>query len=543
MPQPNRDHPVLIVGAGPTGLTAAVELSRLGVPVRIVERATEPPATSRALAVQARTLELLHPRGVGAEMLRLGNRARATALHGRGTRLGAVELDRMPSRYGHILLLPQSETERLLRERLHRQGVRVERGVELLSCEQAADGTVRAVLAGPGGAPEVLTAGQLIAADGAHSGVRRGLGLPFEGTSLPQRYLLADLHVDGEIREDELSVYLAADGFVAAFPMSGGRFRIMAVDPRPQDEGAAPPEIGKLQEICDHVLPVPVRLHDLRWSSRFRISGRHLTSLRVGSIFFGGDAAHVHSPAGGQGMNTGIQDMINLCWKLAMVRSGHALTELLDTYQTDRLPVIAAIVRATGVATRVLCSTDPLLHRVLTGIAPLALRTTELQRRATAAIGEVAAHYRDSPISAGGGGIGGLRAGDRVPDADVLAVDGGAVAVELERLHELLDTDRFTLLIADPAADPAAIAERFAPWREVLAVRHAVPAATQPALRGTDSATVRDLAARPGLLLVRPDGYLAAAARTAAPEPVAEWLARWLPAADRAKPTAAVRVK
>ena len=106
------------------------------------------------------------------------------------------------------------------------------------------------------------------------------------------RYLLADLHVDGEIREDELSVYLAADGFVAAFPMSGGRFRIMAVDPRPQDEGAAPPEIGKLQEICDHVLPVPVRLHDLRWSSRFRISGRHLTSLRVGSIFFGGDAAH-----------------------------------------------------------------------------------------------------------------------------------------------------------------------------------------------------------------------------------------------------------
>ncbi|MCX2730796.1 FAD-dependent monooxygenase [Saccharopolyspora sp. NFXS83] len=519
--------PVLIVGAGPTGLTAAVELSRLGVPVRIIDRAAQPATTSRALAVQARTLELLHPRGAGAEMLRLGNKARSTALHARGRKLATVELHRMPSRFNHVLLLPQSETERLLRELLHRQGVRVERGVELLSCEQS-DGGVRAVLRKPGGAAETVRAGQLIAADGAHSGVRHALGLPFDGASLPQRYLLSDLHVDGDLPSDQLSVFLAADGFVAVFPLSGGRFRLMATDPRPHAADRATPGLAELQGICDHVLPTPVRLRDARWSSRFRINSRHLATLRSGAIFFGGDAAHVHSPAGGQGMNTGIQDMINLAWKLAMVRRGQAAPELLDTYQTDRLPVIRALVRSTETATRILNSTNPVLHQAFSRIAPIALGTTAVQDKAAAVLGEVAASYRDSPIAAGGGGIGRLRAGDRVPDADVLPVSGGVAGRESERLHELLDLGRFTLVVCDPAADPAALAERFRPWSEVLIVRQVAVPADQPALRGTDSAIVRDLAARPGLLLVRPDGYLAAAARGTGPERLAGWLRGWL---------------
>lgn len=516
---PDGESPVLIVGAGPTGLTAAVELSRLGVPVRIIDRATEPATTSRALAVQARTLELLHPRGIGAEMLRRGHLARSTALYGRGRKLAAVELHRMPSRFNHVLLLPQAETERLLREQLHRQGVRVERGVELISCEQPA-GEVRAVLCTPGGAAEHVRAAQLIAADGAHSGVRHALGLPFEGTSLPQRYLLGDLRLDGDVPADQLSVFLAADGFVAVFPLSGGRFRFMATDPRPREADRVAPGLAELQDICDHVLPMPVRLRDVHWSSRFRINSRHLATLRSGAIFFGGDAAHVHSPAGGQGT-----------WKLAMVRRAHARPELLDTYQTDRLPVISALVRSTETATRVFNSTSPVLHQAFTRLAPIALGTAAVQDKAAAAVGEVAANYRGSPISAGGGGIGRLRAGDRVPDADVLPISGGTIGLEPERLHTMFDLARFTLVVCDPAADPAAAADRFRPWSEVLTVRHVAIAAEQPALRGTDSATVRDLAARPGLLLVRPDGYLAAAARTTGPEPLTGWLRGWLPAA------------
>ncbi|MFR9731977.1 FAD-dependent monooxygenase [Saccharopolyspora sp. MS10] len=530
MTQAEPAPPVLVVGAGPTGLTAAIELARLDVPVRIIDRAAEPATTSRALAVQARTLELLHPRGVAAEMLRLGNRATATTLYGRGKRLASVELHRIPSRYNHVLLLEQSETERLLRERLLRHGVRVERGVELVSCDEDTAEDVRVVLAGPGGEVEPVRAAQLIAADGAHSSVRRALGLSFDGASLPQRYLLADLEIDGEVPRDQLSVFLAADGFVAAFPLPGGRFRCMAVDPRPEGEGRPAPELGDLQAICDHVLPMPVRLRGMRWSSRFRINSRHLDELRHGQVFFGGDAAHVHSPAGGQGMNTGIQDMINLCWKLALVRGGQAGPELLDTYQTDRFPLIDALVRSTDTATRVFNSTNPVLHQVFTRIAPIVLGVGTAQRTAAATVGQVASSYRGSPLAARGGGIGRLRAGDRVPDLDVLPLGADPLGGggEPTRLSELLDLGRCTLVLTDPAAELADLAEQVRPWRDVLVLRHLAIPADQPALRGTDAAIARDLTSRPGALLIRPDGYLAAAARTADPAPLTGWLWTWL---------------
>ncbi|MFJ9752280.1 FAD-dependent monooxygenase [Streptomyces chartreusis] len=526
MKQASSVRPVLVVGAGPTGLTAAVELSRLGVPVRIVDRSPGPSDTSKALAVQARTIELLEPRGVGEQMVRAGQLAGGTSIYGRGRKLATVRFQHIPGRLNSLLLLPQSQTERLLAERLRRQGGEVEWGTELVSFTQDDSDPkagVRAVLKGAQGAEEDLDAEYLISAEGAHSSVRRRLGLPFEGSSLTQRYLLADLHLDSDIPEDEMSIFLATDGFLAVFPLGKNRFRLMATDPYAEAGDADAPALHDLQRVCDHVMPVPAHVYDMSWSSRFFINSRHLSTLRVGNVFLGGDAAHVHSPAGGQGMNTGIQDMINLCWKLALVRAGQARHALLDTYQSDRLPLISKLVRTTETATKAFNSTSSLVHGLITRVAPAALSTDRVQNKATMRLSQVGASYRGGPLARGGGRHGRLRAGDRVPDADVILVStyqSGTVT----RLYELLDLGKLTLVSTDPDNDLRTLPAQLRPWRGVLAVRHIQVAADQPQLRGHDAQISADLAARPGLLLIRPDAYLAAAGD---PALLADWLSTW----------------
>jgi 2-polyprenyl-6-methoxyphenol hydroxylase-like FAD-dependent oxidoreductase len=330
----------------------------MGIDVRIVDRAPERSLTSRALGIQARTVELLRVRGVGDELVRLGNPARATALYSDGAKLAAIELDRMPSEFNYVLLLAQSDTERLLTEQLNRQGVKIERGFELIGLAQRPNG-VSATLRSGDSAEETVDASYLIAADGSHSAIRKALGLPFTGRSLTHNYVLGDVHLAGDVPQDQLSIFLARNGFLAVFPMGDGRFRFMATDPDGITGDSGDPTLEEIQRLYNRTVHLPAQLYNLNWSSRFRINSRHMTSLRDGRVFFGGDAAHVHSPAGGQGMNAGIQDMINLSWKLAMVLNGQARHELLDTYQSDRLPVIRQLVRMTERATKPFNSTNP----------------------------------------------------------------------------------------------------------------------------------------------------------------------------------------
>lgn len=496
--------PVLVIGAGPTGLTAAVELLRMGVDVRIVDQAREPSTTSRALGVQARTLELLRPRGIGDEMLRLGNRARRTALHVGGHQIAAIDFTAMPSEFDFILLLAQSETEHLLTDRLERQGVKVERGVRFSSLTEHA-GSVEVVLTDADGTSETVEASYVIAADGSHSPVRRSLGLPFTGRALPQSYVLGDVQATGDLVEDQLSIFLAPNGFLAVFPMGEGRFRFMATDPDGITGDADEPSLADVQALYDRAAGIPVRIHHLDWSSRFRINSRHMETLRRGRVFFGGDSAHVHSPAGGQGMNAGIQDMINLSWKLAMVLEGTATPELLDTYESDRLPVIRQLVGMTERATRVFNSTSPLAHAVLTRLAPLVLSRAKVQEKAAPRLGQIAASYRNAPIAKGGGRIGSLRAGDRVPDVEL--AEG--------RLHDVIDTSVPTLLVSGKAGR---VAEAAAPWTDVIAVRRV--------------SLPRTMVPDAGWLLVRPDGYLAAAGRDEDACRLQRWLDRWLVAPE-----------
>jgi 2-polyprenyl-6-methoxyphenol hydroxylase-like FAD-dependent oxidoreductase len=401
----------------------------------------------------------------------------------------------MPSEFNYVLLLAQSETERLLTEALNRQGIKIERGVELTALTQHRD-AVSTVLRSGVGAEEVVDASYLIAADGSRSAIRKALGLPFSGRSLTHNYVLGDLHIAGDVPEDQLSILLARNGFLAIFPMGDSRFRFMATDPDGITGDTGDPTLGDIQQLYDRAAHLPAQLYNLNWSSRFRINSRHMTTLRDARVFFGGDAAHVHSPAGGQGMNAGIQDMINLSWKLAMVLDGRARPELLDTYQSDRLPAIRQLVRMTERATRAFNSTNPLVHAAITRLAPIVLARSRVQEKAAPRLGQLAAGYRDCPIAKGGGRIGALRAGDRVPD---LRVGDG-------RLYDLLDLSTLTLFVTGDAIPEACLR-----WDGVVALRRvsidAIPA---------------------GWLLVRPDGYLAAAGGPNDGRVLSRWLDRWL---------------
>ncbi|TRW82432.1 2-polyprenyl-6-methoxyphenol hydroxylase [Mycolicibacterium sp. 018/SC-01/001] len=484
--------PVLVVGAGPTGLAAALELSRLGVDVRIVDRAPCPATESRALAVQARTLELLRVRGVGLDMVPLGNQVRAAALHAGGRTIARVELNRMPSAFNGILMLAQSETERLLAQ--HLDGVKVERGVEVVSVRDAVGAqSVSVTLRSADGEEERVEADYVIAADGPHSTLRRALGVPFPGRTLPHDYVLADLHIDGAMPANQVSIFLARDGFVAVFPMEHGRFRMMATDPDGVLTGrGAAPTVDQMQELYDRTVDVPARLHGLNWSSQFRINSRVVPQLRSGKVLFGGDAAHVHSPAGGQGMNLGIQDMINLSWKLAMVLDGRARPELLDTYSSERRPVIRKVLRFTEIGTRIFNSTNPVVHALRIRMAPRALARDAVQDAAASMFGQLSAGYRGGALSDGAGGVGALRAGDRVPD-----VDGR---------YDALDLGALTLFAG---ADAGAVVDVVRAWDGVVSVR-------EGHIRESGS-----------WLLVRPDGYLAAAGGPDDADALDRWLRRW----------------
>jgi len=529
----HKQHPVLIVGAGPTGLTAATELARLGVPLRLIDKLATPVTTSRALAVQARTLELLQQRGLTDKMLAIGNKAHAAHLYGRGKLLGQVDLSRIPGRHNYVLLISQAETERLLREQLQQQGVQIERGTELLGFVQSPDGNsnsgVLAELRRADGAIEQVQAAFLISAEGAHSSARHALNLPFAGKSLKPNYALADLYVDGELAGDALSIFIAEHGFMAMFPLAPGHFRLIAIEPDADDQerDREPPTLAQLQAIYDAHSPLPARLRDMVWSSHFRINSRMLETLRQGNVFFGGDAAHIHSPAGGQGMNTGIQDMIDLCWKLALVYQGKAAPALLDSYDQDRLPVIRNIVARTEAATDVLNSNSTLVHRLVTHVAPLALNIDFIQDAATRLISEINFDYRNSLLSATHDAGGSLRAGDRVPDVDVIAWEHNSSDGESREgnLYALLDPARLTLLIAQgPSAPvlPADWREQLSRWQGLLTIRHMAAG-----LAAGQDREFRNLFGSYHLHVVRPDCYLGLVADAAQWPALIAWLERW----------------
>ena len=337
---------VLIIGAGPVGLTLAIELARYAVPVRIVEQAAHRTDKSKALVLWSRTLELLDRQpGGSTPFIEAGFKVDAVSFFAGGEQISRVSMESVDSPYPYALMIPQSDTERLLEERLNALQVTVERGVEATSVSLHADGA-DATLRHTDGREERASADWLGGCDGAHSLVRHTVGATFAGETMDSDWMLADVHIHGyPIPDSEASVYWHKDGAFVVFPISPGRYRLLA-DLPPSGEAQPPaPTLEQVQAMIDRRGPAGTKAFDPIWLAGFRINGRKVSDYRWGRAFLCGDAAHVHSPAGGQGMNTGMQDAFNLAWKLAAVVNGLSDEKVLDSYSTERSEVGEHVLR------------------------------------------------------------------------------------------------------------------------------------------------------------------------------------------------------
>ncbi len=440
---------VLIVGAGPTGLSLAITLRRYGIPVRIIDRAMQPSSVSKALAIWSASLEAMQGMGVIDEFLRDGARLNALCIGDGVRQLARMEVgEGIDSPFPFPLLIPQSETERLLNVRLSALGVTIERGVELSGLTQDEDGAT-ATLDHANGRTEVARARYLVGCDGARSEVRRALDIPFEGSTEPQTFLLGDVRIDGG-GLDHKNIYLwwRRGGTVALFPFEEETWRIFAM----RDNDAAsdiPPTVDELQSHADRYGPPGMRLRDPSWLSAFKINERVAARYRVGRCFLAGDAAHVHSPAGGQGMNTGIQDAVNLGWKLAHALQGVGDPKLLlESYEPERRAIARDVVKAAEQKLHLAFSSGAAM-RIVKDIAVSVFGNLPIvQKRLQVELSETEIVYREGPLVA-------LGVPPRIPRRtevgararDAILTIGG----QDRPLWPLLSESRHTLLLFEDA--------------------------------------------------------------------------------------------
>jgi 3-(3-hydroxy-phenyl)propionate hydroxylase len=538
--------PVLVVGAGPSGLAAATSLARAHIPVRLIDKARQPASHSRAIGIQARTLELLEQHRVVEPFLELGHRARAANLYSNGHRLARLDFDPLQTRYPYLLFLDQTVTERILAEHLATLGVTVERGVELTGLMQGAS-RVEVTLSCPDGRSETAHAAYLIGADGAHSTVRHLLGVGFAGKTFEQTFLLADLHAESDLPEDEFHIFASGDGLAGLFPMGGGRHRLIADNPPSLAAAAAgahagamggeiapreAPSLDECRQVAARRVHGRLDLDAIGWAAYFNVNSRMVERLRVQRVFLVGDAAHVHSPAGAQGMNTGIQEAFNLGWKLARRVAGGAPEPLLDTYQLERHPIERDVLRQTSFMTQMAEAEHGPLKLLRDRVMPVLATLGPLRDAARLTVSELAIQYRRSPLTLERVLDGGPRAGERAPDALVHVVDGPlGRAPGIGRIFDLHDPAFFSLFLLvapetdDEAPGGAALSSASEPVAELDRLVQALERVLPGAVRiwrvsdtdrdGAPSLTESYGRTRPAFYLVRPDGYLSARGRPA----------------------------
>jgi 2-polyprenyl-6-methoxyphenol hydroxylase-like FAD-dependent oxidoreductase len=520
--------PVLIAGAGPTGMMAAIELSRFNIPVRLIEKKAEPDTTSRAIGVQARTLELLEQRGLSSSLVKIGNPGLAFSLYGDGERIWRLDFERISSKYNYLLFVSQAETENVLREALDKASVTIERNLTFLALGQAdRDTQLTAVLQHADGSLEQFECSYLIDAEGAHSIARGTVGLHFEGKSHVEAYALGDLHIDGDLVETDFHIFSSELGFMSMFPMGRRRFRVMADNPISHQSDGTAPSLEEFQQIYDQRSHIPAKFRDMSWSSWFRINSRMVNGLQVGRVFLGGDSAHIHSPAGAQGMNTGMQDMMNLCWKLAMVMKGQAKPELLETFSRERVPIIQNVLKKTEATNDAIASKSRLFRSVFNHIAPWLVGMENVQHNVAEHMSQLALNYRESPLSVPDGNSGELRAGDRLPDLPVTLLHSEGSTDTRPRTattFSLLNPSFFTLLfcnIPDPAKTHSEVQSAIGPWLHMVR-GHLI--AAKPGHDGSE----KYFGSSPLIILVRPDGYAAFTGSDNSSAKLAKFCEKWL---------------
>ncbi|MFF4014370.1 FAD-dependent monooxygenase [Streptomyces sp. NPDC001843] len=469
---------VVVVGSGPTGLLLAGDLATAGVRVTLVEKRPHRISNlSRAFVLHARTLEQLDARGLADGLEAVGRPLDRLRLFGRLT----LDLDTLPSRFNHLLVLPQYEVEKALERRAAEAGVEFRHETEVTGLTQDADG-VTVTVRGPDGEAGTLRAAYVVGADGMRSAVRDAIGLPFPGRSVIRSVVLADVLL-AEQPDTLLTVNAVGDAFAFIAPFGDGYHRVIGWHRGHDVPESEPLDLAEVKEITRLALGRDFGMHDARWMSRFHSDERQAPAYRVGRVFLAGDAAHVHTPAGGQGMNTGLQDAANLSWKLAQVIGGHAPESLLDTYQAERHPVGRAVLRSSGGIVRLAMAKRPWKLALRAALTAFLGVVGPARRKAVAQVTGIGYHY--------GAPRGAHRlTGTRVPD--VRLADGG-------RLYEALRGGRFVLITPEEYEEGPGRADRLAVARWASERRTSV--------------------------LVRPDGYVAWADDAAGPAAIGAALA------------------
>jgi 2-polyprenyl-6-methoxyphenol hydroxylase-like FAD-dependent oxidoreductase len=513
------DTDVLIVGAGPTGLMLANQLGRHDVRALIIDRHSGPAQQSRAMAVQARTMEIYSKMGLMEKALALGARGTAANMWANGkhtARIPIGDIGQSLSPFPFILMLGQDDNERIMGEKLRDIGVDIRWNTELVAFEQHPD-HVDVTMKLPGGETEKVTAAWVAGCDGARSLVREMSGITFPGEPYEQVFFVADTEAIGSMNQGELNVYLWEDGFHLFFPMRGkDRWRVIGILPKVMR--------NRDNLTFEEVVPAIRReaganlvFKQCSWFSTYRIHHRAAERFRDRRCFLLGDAAHIHSPAGAQGMNTGLQDAYNLAWKLAFVVKGRADAALLDTYERERIPVAQRLLRTTDRVFQVIVADGwfgkLFRTRILARVAALAMTRESVRKLAFRTISQIGIRYRHSPLSQTSAGTSDSApvAGDRFPWLRLQFQASGAA----EDLFQKLDDTRFNLLVVGQHA-PSEAARGVG---DVLRV-HAIPDAETNRIE-----LARAKISGPAYYLLRPDGYVGLAGRELEPAAVIRYLA------------------
>jgi 2-polyprenyl-6-methoxyphenol hydroxylase-like FAD-dependent oxidoreductase len=380
---------VAIVGAGPTGLLLAGDLAQAGVDVTVLERRDTESNLTRAFGVHARTLEHLDARGLADELLGEGAKVARLSLFDRIR----IDLSTLPTRFPFLLITPQYNVEQLLEKRASAAGARIVRGAEVTALRQDADGVELTV------GDATVRADYAVGADGVHSAVREALGLPFPGKSVLTSIMLADVRL-AQPPPDVLAVNAVGDAFAFVAPFGDGWHRIFAWDRRHPLPDTAPVTLEEIRQVTRRSLGTDFGLQEARWMSRFHSDERQAPRYRVGRVFLAGDAAHVHSPAGGQGMNTGLQDAANLGWKLAATVHGWAPDDLLDTYEGERHPVGKLVLRSSGAIIRMAMVRSRAGRLARNVLGAVALRLPPVAHKAAGTLSGIGIDYPHAPRAA-----------------------------------------------------------------------------------------------------------------------------------------------
>jgi 2-polyprenyl-6-methoxyphenol hydroxylase-like FAD-dependent oxidoreductase len=516
------DTDVLIVGGGPTGLMLANQLGRRGVRAMIIDRHSGPAQQTRAMAVHARTLEIYSKLGIAERSLELGKRGNGANMWvgaRRKARIPLGDIGKSLSPFPFVLMLGQDDNERIMGEHLRKYGLAVEWNTELVSFEQAPD-RVAATLKARDGTARRVTAAYVAGCDGGHSTVRELLGITFPGAPYEHVFFVADTEATGPMVADELNVYLLREGFHLFFPMRGNdRWRVIGILPERLRE--------KRDLTFEETVPAirqeagaQLTFRECSWFSTYRIHHRCAEHFRRGRCFLLGDAAHVHSPMGGQGMNTGLQDAYNLAWKLALVVKGRAGAVLLDSYEAERIPVARQLLRTTDRAFVLVVSDSWIAGmfrtKIVAKIAAFAMGVERVRKLAFRTISQIGISYRESPLSKMLPGLpeGAPQAGDRFPWLQLKLRANGPI----EDLFKRLDDTRCNLIVFGQPAPAGG-----APGFDEMLSTHAIP---------DDAHNAQELAragiSGPAFYLLRPDGHVGLAGTRLEMEAVTRYLSESL---------------